>query len=141
MITSPELPFKLRGGESHQTALYNRITAIKRMEYLLKDKYSHTFSFNHAGEKWLQLWDLNMYGQWYKNVPKDFKIDEEFCQRGAQVAHTMIKDKTEPKDVGFDIEKKIKDTFKANKILPKENVTRKLSWKEKLYAYFHASGS
>ena len=140
MIDSPELPFKLRGGESYQTAVYNRIAAIKRMEYLLKKKYSHRFSFRHAGAAWLQLWDLNMYGQWYKDVPKDFKIDEMFCQRGAEVADKMLKDKTEPKDVGFDVGEKIKKTFRADSILPKEKLTRKLSWKEKLYAYFNVKG-
>ncbi len=125
---SKDLPFRLRGGESYQCNITNRISAIDRMEFLLKKKYSKEFSFRHAGETWLHLWDLEMYQKWYKDEPKDHRIDEQFCQRGAEVARDMIASDLKIEETGADITAQVKETFKQHIAVPNEVEPKKPWW-------------
>ena len=81
-MTSPDLPFVLRGGESEQTAIENRINAIERIKYLsgvdmrIKSPY------------YIKVFSLEMWQRWYSDDPKH-KIDEEWCQRAAEVCRAM----------------------------------------------------
>lgn len=87
MDTSPELPFNLRGGELKETALYNRVAAINRMNYLIQ-KTLPSFDIRIQSEAWRRCWELEMYKRFYTNDPKHV-IDEQFCQNGAKVAIDM----------------------------------------------------
>ena len=81
-----DTPFVLHGGGTEQAAIMNRINAISRIQHLsgvdlrTKSKY------------FLFALDMEMYQRWYKNYPKDHKIDEEWCARAAEVVSTMDKE-------------------------------------------------
>lgn len=92
-MSSPDQPFELHGGNNEQTSIYNRISAIDRINFLsgidLRDKSA----------AYLQALDLEMWTRWYKNEPPNKKIDETFCQRAAEVIKAM-----EGKDVAVNKE-------------------------------------
>lgn len=101
-------PFILRGGDTEQASLYNRVEAIKRIAYLSKIDLTKK-------EAWfLQLLDLEMYGKWYKEYPKDHKIDEEWCQRAAEVAVQLEKDREEIEKTKGEIEPRIEKVFQEH---------------------------
>lgn len=76
-------PFVLRGGDDEQTAMYNRIAAIDRIEFLSGVDLREKSAF------YLRALDLELYKRWYKDEPPDRKIDETFCQRAAEVVAAM----------------------------------------------------
>ena len=82
-MTNPDKEFVLRGGESQQTAIHNRIAAIERIKFLsgvdLRDKSAN----------FLKVLDVYLWKTWLKSEPKDKKIDEEFCQRSAEFCKKM----------------------------------------------------
>ena len=80
---SEDTPFVLRGGDSHDVALYNRINAINQIKYLSK------VDLREKSSTFLKLLDLEMWTRWYKNKAPDDKISEEFCQRAAEVILAM----------------------------------------------------
>lgn len=83
-MSSPDKPFELRGGESQDTALHNRIAVIKRIEYLTGVDL-HTKS-----TAYLRAFDLEMWIRWYRDAQEDgWKLSEEFCQRAAIVISAM----------------------------------------------------
>ena len=90
-MTNPDKEFVLRGGESQQTAIHNRIAAIERIKFLsgvdLRDKSAN----------FLKVLDVYLWKTWLKSEPKDKKIDEEFCQRSAEFCKKM-----EGKQIEFD---------------------------------------
>lgn len=85
--TSPELPFVMHGGDTKDVALYNRVAAINRMNYLIQKTFP-SFDIRTKSETWLRCWELEMYKRFYVNDPKHV-IDEQFCQNGALVAIQM----------------------------------------------------
>ena len=85
--TSPDLEFRIRGGDSKEVAMYNRVAAINRMNYLIQRVFPD-FDIRLKSETWRRCWELEMFKRFYPNDPKH-KIDEEFCQNGAKVAIEM----------------------------------------------------
>ena len=81
---NPELPFTLRGGNSQMTAIHNRMEAIERIKFLcgvdLRQKSAY----------FLKALDLEMWKRWYINEPANKPIDEDFCQRSAEVIRAMV---------------------------------------------------
>lgn len=86
-------PFVLRGGDDEQTAIHNRIAAIERIKYLTG------VDLRHRTAIYLQAFDLEMWKRWYKDEPVDKKIDEEWCQRAAEVVKGM-----EGKDITVNVD-------------------------------------
>ena len=85
-------PFELRGGDSKQTAIYNRIACLERIKFLTKVDLAK----KPAG--YLRALEMEMWKRWLKDEPQDKRIDEEFCQRTAVVVATMEEDVTLPED-------------------------------------------
>lgn len=86
--TSEDLPFQLRGGEDEQTAIYNRIAIINRVNYLVSKKILQ-FNLREKSPTYLKCVDLEMWKKFYHQEPKDKKADEEFCQRMAEICLGM----------------------------------------------------
>src|SRR3990167_5462201 len=82
-MAEQDTPFTLRGGETEQSSLYNRINAINRVKFL------SGVDLSTKSKYFLFAMDMEMYQRWYKNYPKDHKIDEEWCQRAAEVAKAL----------------------------------------------------
>ena len=140
-MTSPDKPFQLHGGNSEQSSLHNRIACIDRMEFILKSTYNKVFSFRTQTSEWLMLWDMEMYQRWYKSAPKDYKIDEEFCQRGAEVANAMIEDvvdTTNSQNIKEIIKKSYED-YKHTPMVSTEPMPKKTTWINKLLGRKNAS--
>lgn len=95
-------PFVLRGGDDEQTAIHNRIAAIERIKFLtgidLREKSIY----------YLAAFDLEMWTRWYKDEPADKRIDEQWCQRAADVVKGM-----EGKPVNLD-ENKLQEAISAH---------------------------
>lgn len=88
---SADKPFLLRGGQDRQAAEHNRIRAIERIKFL------SGVDLRERSVIYMQALDLEMWQRWYKGEPPTKPIDEEFCQRAAQVIMGM-----EGKDVTLD---------------------------------------
>ena len=85
-MNSPDRPFFIIGGETEQSALANRINAIRRIEYLAGiDLHSKPTWYFH-------FLDTQMYRRWYHRELPNKKLDEEFCQRAAIIVKEMEKD-------------------------------------------------
>lgn len=80
--TSDDIPFAMRGGDSQETAMYNRIAAINRINYIIRQKLPE-FDIRTKSAEYRKFLDLEMYRRYYASEAKDKKIDEEFCQRMA----------------------------------------------------------
>lgn len=80
---SPDQPFQLRTGDSQDMAVYNRLCAINRINYLVS-KEIPGFDLREKGGDYRINLDLKMYHDFYRQDPNK-KIDEEFCQRAAQI--------------------------------------------------------
>ncbi len=84
-MNSPELPFVLRGGNTEQAAIENRINAINRIKFLsgvdMRDKSAD----------YLRAFDLEMYVRFYRDAAPqaDLKISEEWCQRATEIIKAM----------------------------------------------------
>ncbi len=80
---SPDLPFEFRVGNDEITAIHNRISALERIKFLtgvdLKDK----------PVEYKQLIDCELYVKFYKDLPQAMPIDEDFCQRAAEVIRIL----------------------------------------------------
>lgn len=89
VMRDPSQSFERRGGLDQQTALFNRVAAIKRIEFLC--------GTNLASESsdFKKLVDAEMYAGFYKDYPTDHLIDEEFCQRCATIVRNLKDKKTE----------------------------------------------
>lgn len=80
---NPDTPFTLRGGENESSALRNRAEAIARIKFL------SGVDLTKKDIGYLKALDVEMWTRWYINEPKDKPIDEEFCQRAAEVTKSM----------------------------------------------------
>ena len=94
--TSPDIAFIMRPGQDKETAMYNRIAAINRMNWLAQ-KTIPDFDIRSKTDTWRRCWELEMYKRFYTKDPKH-QIDEEFCQNGAKVAVDMESKPVEPVD-------------------------------------------
>ena len=79
---NPDKPFELRGGNSQDAALHNRIAAIKRIEFLTG------VDLSTKSTDYMKVLDLEMWKRWYHTNPRA-PLSEEFCQRVAEVIHAM----------------------------------------------------
>ncbi len=84
---SPDLPFVRREGHDHLIALHNRVACLERIKYLtgidLRDK----------PKEYKLLIDAELYMKYYKDLPSDIPIDEDFCQRSAEVIRMLESEK------------------------------------------------
>jgi len=112
--TSDDVEFVLRGGNDQQTALYNRIAAINRINYLVRKEIPE-FDIRVKSEVFMQCLDLELWVRFYKDEPGDKKIDETFCKRAAEVCIEMEKEQPEFKKDEFD------KAVDSAKVAPKEN--------------------
>jgi len=81
--TSDDKEFILRGGDDKNTALYNRIAAINRINYLIRQTLPE-YDIREKSATFLKALDIEIYKKYYQDKPKE-KISEEFCQRMAEV--------------------------------------------------------
>jgi hypothetical protein len=86
--TSDDIPLVLRGGDSREVAMFNRIAAINRVNYLVRLKLPE-FDIRLKSDVYRKCLDLEMYKRYYSDKPKDTKIDEEFCQNMAKTCIEM----------------------------------------------------
>ncbi len=81
---TPDIPFERIETNNQQDAIYNRINAIKRIEYL-----SGVNLANESSE-FKKLVDIEMYTRFYKDQDQNHQIDEEFCQNCAIVVKELV---------------------------------------------------
>jgi len=93
--TSYDLPLQLRGGDSVEVAIYNRIAAINRINYLVQ-KHIPNFDIRSKSVDYTKALDLELYKKYYVNESNNKKIDEEFCQRVAKTCIDMDKEEIKP---------------------------------------------
>lgn len=92
---SSDLPFNRREGSDEITAAWNRIAAIERIQHL------SGIDLREKSKEYKYLLDCEMYQKFYKDLPRDTPIDEDFCQRAALVIKEL--------EIEKDIDKIIKD--------------------------------
>ena len=85
--TSEDLPFNLRGGDDEQTAMFNRIAGINRVNYLVQ-KQIQDFDLREKSKEFILALDMELWKKYYQKEGRK-KIDEEFCQRAAKVCVEM----------------------------------------------------
>lgn len=89
---SPDLPFVFRQGDDELTALHNRIGALERIKFLTG------VDLKERSTEYKQLIDCELYVKFYKDLPTNIPIDEEFCQRTADIVRILEKEKKEDLD-------------------------------------------
>ena len=109
-MNSPDQPFRLIGGQTEAVALRNRINAIDRINYLV----GNNFDLRSKTSEYRFLLDMEMYQRWYKNEPKDKIIDEEYCQRAAQVIRDLEQDALEIGESLAGITERVKEQYKQH---------------------------
>lgn len=122
---NPDKEFQLRGGSSHQVAIYNRIACLARVEHLTG------VDLKHKSIWYRYALDLEMYTRWYRAEPKNKPIDEQFCQRMATVIKAMEKD-AGMYDKATELGGQVASAYQEYKHLPKEEPEKKLTWWDKL---------
>jgi len=104
-MTTQDQPFKLES--EGQAADDNRINAIARIAHL------SGIDLHSKDEEFRNKLDLEMWERWYKDYPKDYEIDEEWCQRAGKVS--MILEETEKEWRGKSTASKLVDAYKHYK--------------------------
>lgn len=85
-MSNPKEPFKLVEGMDQR---HSRILAIDRINYLSGiDLRTKSVYYRHA-------LDLEMWQRWYRHLPRDHKIDEEWIQRAVEVIKGIEQDTEE----------------------------------------------
>jgi hypothetical protein len=110
-LVSPDKPFKLRGGKTQQSAIYNRIQAIDRINHL------SGIDLRKKTKYYLYALDLEMYQRWYKDLPKNTRIDEEWIQRAVEVVKAMEKDDINHEQA-VGLASQVESSFKSHQALP-----------------------
>lgn len=82
-MSNADKPFVMRGGQDHNVALYNRIRAIDRIEFL------SGVDLRRKSLSYLKALDLELWVRFYKDTGTKTAVDEEFCQRSAEVIKAM----------------------------------------------------
>ena len=82
-MSSPDKEFVLRGGNGQQTAVYNRISAIERINFL------SGIDIREKSANYLKVLEVAMWKDWLKDEAPDKKIDEEFCQKAAEIVKRL----------------------------------------------------
>lgn len=82
-MREPSEPFERRGGDDQQTALFNRISALKRIEFL------SGVDLAKESAEFKKLIDSELYTRWYKDYSQDHCIDEIWCNRVAEVVKEL----------------------------------------------------
>ena len=88
--TSDDIPFLLRGGDTKEIIMFNRIAAINRINFLIRKELPE-FDLREKSTEFRRCLDMELFHKYYIDEPKDKKIDEEFCQRIAQICIEMEK--------------------------------------------------
>ena len=113
-MNSPKEVFKLIEGHTEQISMHNRINAINRINFLVGEN----FDLRKKDKLYRYLLDMEMYQRWYKNEPKDKVIDEEYCQRAAEVLRAMENDSIDIKESLEGITERVGEAFKQHENLP-----------------------
>lgn len=125
-MSSPELPFVRRGGDDQIIAMHNRVTALERIQHLtgvdLKDRST----------EYKQLIDCELYTRWYKDLPLDSPIDEDWCLRVAEIVNTLEKEKQEDLEKTLEaVPERVKQLYtESKKNVPIQKPLKKLTKKE-----------
>lgn len=112
--------FILKEGKSDQVAIFNRIAAIDRINFL------SGVDLRNKSKEYLLVLDLEMTKRWYTDEPKNPPIDELWCQRVAEVVRAM-----EGIDVSqalIDVEKRVEQAYQHHQLkvnLAKNNTSLK----------------
>ena len=119
-------PFVLRGGQTEMAAIRNRIMAIERIKTL------SGIDLRDRSKNYLYMLDIEMYQRWYKDMPKDTKINEEWCQRATIVIKDLEKDTPLLDDT---VAERVKQAYVEQEALPLKEPTEKpiLKWWDKLF--------
>lgn len=123
---SEDLPFNLKGGEDPHTALVNRIAAINRINYIIRQTIPD-FDIRSKSDVYMKCLDLELWKKYYQDEPKDKKIDEQFCQRVAEYCIDMEKVEPVVDEIKF---KEAIDIAKVPERVNKENWISRF-WKKK----------
>lgn len=130
-MVNPDKEFRLHGGTTEQSAIYNRIQAIQRIRHLCG------VDLTQKSKYYLFALDMEMYQRWYKGLPKDHKIDEEWCKRAAEVVKSMEKDK-EMYNKASDLAGRVGRAFKDYEALPlkikEPTIEKEKSWWQKMFS-------
>lgn len=87
-MSSSDLPYIAKGGTDERTALYNRMSAIERIKHL------SGVDLREKSKEYKYLLDCELYIKYYKDIPPQ-PVDEEYCQRAAEVVKQFEKEKAE----------------------------------------------
>lgn len=120
---SPDLPYVLRKGDDEQTSMYNRIAALERIKHLTG------VDLREKSTEYKQLIDCELYVKYYKDLPLDIAIDEDFCQRSAEVIRQLEKEKKEDLEKTLEgIPERVDQLYKASrKAIPMTTATAPLN--------------
>lgn len=112
-MRNPSEPFLREGGENQQSAIFNRISAIKRIEHLCG------VDLSKESAEFKKLIDSEMYQRFYKDYPADHRIDEEFCQRCAQIVTELNGHKKEDLNLMEEgADERVKELYKESRLHP-----------------------
>lgn len=107
------LPFERRGGQTQQDATYNRIAALQRIKFLTG------VDLLNKSPEYKKLIDSELYVRWYKDLPSDSPIDEDWCQRVAVVVKELeTKDKNELEVVEQGADERVKELYRESQLKP-----------------------
>lgn len=110
---SPDLPFERRGGDTQVDAMHNRIAALERIKCLTG------VDLANKSTQYKQLIDIELYSRWYKNYPPDHKIDEQWCQRVAEIVRELDKkDKEDLEVIEQGAGERVKELYQESLIKP-----------------------
>lgn len=115
-------PFVIINGDSAQVAIRNRINAIDRIKHL------SGIDIRYKSKEYMLGLDLKMWEKWYKDLPMNTIIDEEYCQRASEVLKEMEK---YPDRV-------IKESAKKIEKILREESEKKPGILKKIWRKFHA---
>ena len=87
-ITNAEQPFIFKEGTDEPTILLNRVAALDRINFLVRQAFPD-FDIRLKADDFLKCMALELWKRFYQEAPRDKKIDEEFCQHVAQVCCDM----------------------------------------------------
>lgn len=123
-MNSPDKPFTLIKGNSEQVALANRIACIDRINYL------SGIDIRQKSKEFLLVFELTIWQNWYRDELLNARINEQYCQRAAQVIKEMGSNPVDYKKAVVDIEQKVRTayTLHESKLRSKNDMPKRKEW-------------
>lgn len=81
--TEADKPFVLKEGNTVETAMYNRIAVLNRVNFLVRAKVKE-FDIRTKSPEYTKALDMEMWKRFYSEKPTE-PVSEDFCQKMAQV--------------------------------------------------------